>query len=294
MPLTPGDVRNKQFATTRFRPGYDEEEVDAFLDEVEAEIDRLIQENEELRAKLAESLRGKVPAMAAAIVEPKPDRALVRPEPQPEPEPLGMALAMADSATPHQLDLRDLGRVGRRPAETVKAYEDGEVRRIAFSGDELLLFDRGEEGQILNWTTRLRPSDAAALALDLSKYDQDRVVTITFAGKTGEIGVERLNAIIGSDTAVFDRTCDFLRVDYDNASIAFQKMPNQSGPPTRFLGVGADTLSLGLTASLLIQTGTDALVRGSVSLSGYRLLGRLEELMSERTPPRRTGWTETP
>ena len=50
MPLTPADVRNKQFSTTRLRPGYDEEEVDAFLDEVEAELDRLIQENEELRA----------------------------------------------------------------------------------------------------------------------------------------------------------------------------------------------------------------------------------------------------
>jgi DivIVA domain-containing protein len=61
MPLTPADVRNKQFSTTRLRPGYDEEEVDAFLDEVEAELDRLIQENEELRAKLAECLRGKVP-----------------------------------------------------------------------------------------------------------------------------------------------------------------------------------------------------------------------------------------
>jgi len=58
MPLTPADVRNKQFSTTRLRPGYDEEEVDAFLDEVEAELDRLIQENEELRAKLAEVLRG--------------------------------------------------------------------------------------------------------------------------------------------------------------------------------------------------------------------------------------------
>jgi DivIVA domain-containing protein len=64
MPLTPADVRTKQFTTTRLRSGYDEEEVDAFLDEVEAELDRLIQENEELRAKLAESLRGgKAPAL---------------------------------------------------------------------------------------------------------------------------------------------------------------------------------------------------------------------------------------
>ena len=38
MPLTPEDVRNKQFTTTRLKPGYDENEVDAFLDEVEAEL----------------------------------------------------------------------------------------------------------------------------------------------------------------------------------------------------------------------------------------------------------------
>ncbi|MQA78202.1 MAG: DivIVA domain-containing protein [Streptosporangiales bacterium] len=54
MPLTPADVRNKQFNTTRLRPGYDEEEVDSFLDEVEAELDRLITENDELRRRLAE------------------------------------------------------------------------------------------------------------------------------------------------------------------------------------------------------------------------------------------------
>lgn len=76
MPLTPADVRNKQFSTTRLRPGYDEEEVDAFLDEVEAELDRLIQENEELRAKLAEVLRGgrsAVPALSSPLSDPKPE-----------------------------------------------------------------------------------------------------------------------------------------------------------------------------------------------------------------------------
>jgi DivIVA domain-containing protein len=88
MPLTPADVRNKQFSTTRLRPGSDEEEVDAFLDEVEVELDRLIQENEELRAKLAESLRGgKVPmsALSSPLAESAPD--MMAPEPQrPEPE----------------------------------------------------------------------------------------------------------------------------------------------------------------------------------------------------------------
>ena len=38
MPLTPSEVRATQFATTRIRSGYDVDEVDAFLDIVEAEI----------------------------------------------------------------------------------------------------------------------------------------------------------------------------------------------------------------------------------------------------------------
>ncbi|AAZ55156.1 cell wall synthesis protein Wag31 [Thermobifida fusca] len=93
MPLTPADVRNKQFSTTRLRPGYDEEEVDAFLDEVEAELDRLIQENEELRGKLAECLRGKVPPAGMNDFQPQePPAPQEAPQPempmrQPEPAP---------------------------------------------------------------------------------------------------------------------------------------------------------------------------------------------------------------
>lgn len=104
MPLTPADVRNKQFSTTRLRPGYDEEEVDAFLDEVESELDRLIQENEELRGKLAECLRGKVPNAGMQDFQqpqeqPEPPRpepvqppqAVVEPQPQaPAPMHMGM------------------------------------------------------------------------------------------------------------------------------------------------------------------------------------------------------------
>ncbi|MDA8369940.1 MAG: DivIVA domain-containing protein [Nocardiopsaceae bacterium] len=88
MPLTPADVRNKQFSTTRLRPGYDEEEVDAFLDEVESELDRLIQENEELRGKLAECLRGKVPNAGMQDFQQQQSQEQLPPEPPPQPEPV--------------------------------------------------------------------------------------------------------------------------------------------------------------------------------------------------------------
>ncbi len=47
MPLTPQDVENKLFTKT-FR-GYDMEEVDGFLDEVEAELVRLLRENNDVK-----------------------------------------------------------------------------------------------------------------------------------------------------------------------------------------------------------------------------------------------------
>ena len=51
MPLTPEDVSNKRFTPVRLREGYDMGEVDQFLDEVEAELARLLKENEDLRSK---------------------------------------------------------------------------------------------------------------------------------------------------------------------------------------------------------------------------------------------------
>ena len=54
MALTPEDVVNKRFQPTKFREGYDQDEVDDFLDEIVVELRRLTGENETLRARLAE------------------------------------------------------------------------------------------------------------------------------------------------------------------------------------------------------------------------------------------------
>jgi DivIVA domain-containing protein len=84
MPLTPEDVHNKQFTTVRLREGYDEEEVDAFLDEVEAELTRLLRENEELRAKLAAASRAAAQsAQLAPMDRPPMERMPQRRDPVP-------------------------------------------------------------------------------------------------------------------------------------------------------------------------------------------------------------------
>lgn len=52
MALTPEDVVQKRFQQTKFREGYDQDEVDDFLDEVVVELRRLIQEKDEVQQKL--------------------------------------------------------------------------------------------------------------------------------------------------------------------------------------------------------------------------------------------------
>jgi DivIVA domain-containing protein len=61
MVLTPTDVANKQFRNS-FR-GYNEDEVDAFLDTVEAELVRLLTENAGLQARVDELERGSRPGV---------------------------------------------------------------------------------------------------------------------------------------------------------------------------------------------------------------------------------------
>ncbi|QAY74172.1 DivIVA domain-containing protein [Agromyces protaetiae] len=75
MALTPEDVVNKRFQATKFREGYDQDEVDDFLDEVVVELRRLNGENDELRQRLtaaearaAEAVRNAQAAAAAAPV----------------------------------------------------------------------------------------------------------------------------------------------------------------------------------------------------------------------------------
>jgi DivIVA domain-containing protein len=188
MPLTPADVRNKQFSTTRLRPGYDEEEVDAFLDEVEAELDRLIQENEELRAKLAECLRGKVPAMAAPIVEPKPEMTHMPeppkpPEPKPEPEPMLGALGMPPAPQPPQPPppVSSPGEDNMDTAARVLALAqqtaDQAIADARREADETLGRARREAEEILGKARRQSEqivSEARARAESLERDAQDR------------------------------------------------------------------------------------------------------------------------
>lgn len=50
--LTADDINNKKFHTVKFHEGYNQAEVDEFLDEVVATVFALTTENEDLKAEL--------------------------------------------------------------------------------------------------------------------------------------------------------------------------------------------------------------------------------------------------
>jgi DivIVA domain-containing protein len=90
MPLTPEDVQNKRFTVVRFKPGYDEEEVDNFLDEIETELRRLLGENGTLKQTAAAVAAAPPPAPVAPVAAAAP--APVPPPPAPVEEPNETAL----------------------------------------------------------------------------------------------------------------------------------------------------------------------------------------------------------
>src|SRR2546430_6061735 len=172
MPLTPADVRNKQFSTTRLRPGSEEEEVDAFLDEVEVELDRLSQENEELRAKLAECLRGGKSAASALnspLNEPEsmaPEPMMPEPERRPEPAMMSMAPPPEDNMDTAARVLALAQQTADQAIADARREADENLGRARREADDILGKARRQAEQI--------NSDARARAESLERDAQER------------------------------------------------------------------------------------------------------------------------
>lgn len=95
MALTPDDVVTKQFQHVRFKDGFDPDEVDDFLDEIVIEWRKALEENVELKAKLAAYESGAAPEAAAPAAAEAPDAAAPVDEVPAEPAPTGSATATA-------------------------------------------------------------------------------------------------------------------------------------------------------------------------------------------------------
>ncbi|MGY1697287.1 DivIVA domain-containing protein [Geodermatophilus sp. SYSU D00814] len=136
LPLTPADVHNVVFKKPPIgKRGYDEDEVDAFLDVVEAELARLIEENNELRSG---SSTGRVAAQAAA------------PEPPPAPAPPPQPVAREDDTARASRMLALASETADRYVNEAKAQADQMVSSAKATSDRLLSDARSKSEQMVN------------------------------------------------------------------------------------------------------------------------------------------------
>ena len=128
MALTPDDVVTKQFQHVRFKDGFDPDEVDDFLDEIVIEWRKALEENAELKAKLAAYESGSTPAPAPVAEVPAP---VVEAPTAPAAEvPTGSATATAGIIELAQRLHDEHVAEGEAKRNQLIAEAEGEVARI--------------------------------------------------------------------------------------------------------------------------------------------------------------------
>jgi DivIVA domain-containing protein len=228
MPLTPADVHNVAFSKPPIgKRGYNEDEVDAFLDLVEAELARLIEENEDLREQVSEldqrlgnaqadleEARSRPPVAPPAPVSP-PTQALrpVEPPQQMRP-PMEQQRAMA--APPPQLaEERDQGgdhhvqvakvlsmaqEMAERLTAEAKSEADSMLGDARTKSEQLLSEARTKSDGLVN--------DARSRAETLERQSRDKAASLVGDAE------RKQNEIIGSITrekTVLEKKIDELR-----------------------------------------------------------------------------------
>jgi len=208
MPLTPADVHNVAFSKPPIgKRGYNEDEVDAFLDLVEAELARLLEENEDLREQVSQleqrlgdtqadldEIRSR-PPLAGPLPGPPPQmqqmqqmRPVEPPPPPPmrpmEPQRSMSGPSMVDDGEHHVQVAKVLGlaqEMAERLTAEAKTEADG-MLADARNKSEQLLSDARNKSDGLVHDARARAEtllgDARARVETLDRQSRDKAATL--------------------------------------------------------------------------------------------------------------------
>jgi len=234
MPLTPADVHNVAFSKPPIgKRGYHEDEVDAFLDLVEAELARLIEENDDLREQVSqlEQRLGNVQAdLEDARSRPmgsvSPPTQQIRPvEPPPMQRPMEPQRAMAapppqmaeapESTGDHHVQVAKVLSMAQEMAERLtseaKSEADTMLTDARTKAEQLLSEARTKSDGLVN-DARARAetmlNDARTRAETLERQSRDK------AAKLVGDAERQQSEIIGSitrDKSVLEKKIDELR-----------------------------------------------------------------------------------
>ena len=204
MPLTPADVHNVAFSKPPIgKRGYNEDEVDAFLDLVENELTRLIEENSDLRQRVSEldqELAGASGGNGAKVTEGIPLR---QSESEPEaakPAPESAPAASSDERAMQAAKVLTLAQdTADRLTSTAKAESDKMLADARANADQILTEARERAEAMLadaqtRSETQLRQAQekADALQADAERKHSEIMGTINQQHTVLEGRVEQL------------------------------------------------------------------------------------------------------
>lgn len=158
MPLTPADVHNVAFSKPPIgKRGYNEDEVDAFLDLVESELARMIEENNDLRNQM-EQLEEQLQDASAAPSRPEPvQQTQALPPQQPylaaAPAPASTEQTSPGGGDHHVQAAKVLGlaqEMADRLTGEAKAEADGMLGEARTKSEQLLSDARAKADSMVN------------------------------------------------------------------------------------------------------------------------------------------------
>ncbi|MEU7790044.1 MULTISPECIES: DivIVA domain-containing protein [unclassified Amycolatopsis] len=194
MSLTPADVHNVAFSKPPIgKRGYNEDEVDAFLDLVETELARLIEDNNELRQQMEqldselESTRSELDSAKSAQppMREEPSRRLAPvPPPQSAMEQTQAHSMVGDSTEPNVQAAKVLGlaqEMADRLTAEAKTESDGMLAEARTKSEQLLSDARAKSDSMVNEArTRVDTmlNDARTRAETLERQARDKATTL--------------------------------------------------------------------------------------------------------------------
>ncbi|MGQ0716513.1 MAG: DivIVA-like cell division protein Wag31 [Pseudonocardiales bacterium] len=183
MPLTPADVHNVAFSKPPIgKRGYNEDEVDAFLDLVEAELARLIEENNDLRNQVEDLDRrlNASPIDTGRNLRPlEPPRPVMAPVPPPP-----MVEQTAPGGDHHVQAAKVLGlaqEMADRLTGEAKAEADGMLGEARTKSEQLLSDARAKaDGMVNEARTRAETmlNDARTRAETLDRQSREKASSL--------------------------------------------------------------------------------------------------------------------
>ncbi|MDQ2790198.1 MAG: DivIVA domain-containing protein, partial [Actinomycetota bacterium] len=212
MPLRPADVRNVAFSKPPIgKRGYHEEEVDAFLDLVQSELARLIQENTDLRKQVEQldQQRCAAPVDTGNNLRPVGPPGRVRVPIRP---PMREQTSSDDDHNVQAVKVLGLAQeMAERLTGEAKAEADAMLTKARATSARLLAEARAKaEGMVTEARTRAETllNDARSRAETLDRQSRDK------AGSLEREAARKHTEILGSITqekTILEKTIDELR-----------------------------------------------------------------------------------